>query len=166
VLGLSPLEGKDECGRRFERSYYVAANDGREVGCARVVLDRVDARARIMGLRTIEEGVRGPLLATVVDDLIRHAQQDHLIILVWVRGDAGDVQEELERLGFFPTAYLPEMVAGEGGRCDGVQYTRLIGKSLADSVTGLSALEWGPARLVIEEVLRSGQNSPTTADSY
>src|SRR5262249_20827212 len=98
-------------------------------------------------------GVRATLLRHLVDDLLREA--DHrLVIIVLVDSNCSETQADLTNLGFFPTVYLPAFVAAPRGRSDGVQYTRLFGCSLGESVGGVTAKHWPEADRVIAQVLR------------
>ena len=154
VIGLKPLQGEDHHSRRFTDRCYVALSASSELGAARVVYDQVDARARILGLRTAAPGVRATLLQHLVDDLLREAANHRLVIIVLVDSNCSQTQAELANLGFFPTVYLPAFVAAPRGRSDGVQYTRLFGCSLGESVGAVTAKHWPEAERVIAQVLR------------
>ena len=153
IVGLRPLQGMDHRGFRFERPYYVASSGASDLGAARVVYDRTDARARILGLRTRTGGVRRALLGGIVRDLVSLAGESPLVILACARADDEVLHAELDSLGFFPTAYLPGLISAHQGRGAALQYTRLIGRSLRDSVRSVTALDWPEAREVIEHVL-------------
>jgi hypothetical protein len=154
VIGLKPLQGVDHHSGRFTDRCYVAYSASSELGAARVAYDQVDARARILGLRTTARGVRATLLQHLVDDLQREAAGRRLVIIVLVDGNCSQTQADLTNLGFFPTVYLPAFVAAPLGRNDGVQYTRLFGCSLGDSVGAVTAKHWPEAKRVIAQVLR------------
>ncbi len=109
--------------------------------------------ARILGLRALDDGVRRPLLAALVSDLARLSAGGPLVVLIWARADASDVQNELQSLGFFPSAYLPELISTIHAREDVVQYTLLVGRSLRESVDSVTAQLWPEAWTVIEQVL-------------
>jgi hypothetical protein len=154
VIGLNPLQGVDHRSHRFTHRYYVACSASSEVGAARVVYDRIDARARVLGLRATAAGVRTILLRHLVDDLLRAATDHPLVIIVLVDSNCSQTQADLTNLGFFPTVYLPAFVAAPRGRSDGVQYTRLFGCSLGESVGAVTAKHWPDAERVIAQVLR------------
>jgi hypothetical protein len=156
IVGLRPLQGTDHRGPRFEHPYYVASSGQSDLGAARVVYDRTDARARILGLKTRAEGVRKALLSGIVRDLVNLVGGSSLVILTCARADDEAMQAELDSLGFLPTAYLPGMISDHQSREAAVQYTRLIGRSLGESVRLVTALDWPEAREVIEKVLCFG----------
>jgi ribosomal protein S18 acetylase RimI-like enzyme len=154
IVGLNPLQGVDHRNGRFTHAFYLAESAYSEVGAARVVYDRVDARARVLGLRTAAPDVCATLLQHVVDDLLRAAGDGRLVIIVLVDGSCSQAQADLTSLGFFPTVYLPAFVAAPRGRNDVVQYTRLAGCSLGDSTNAVTAKNWPQAEKVIAQVLR------------
>ena len=154
IIGLNPLQGVDHCSSRFTHAYYLALSSFSEVGAARVVYDRIDARARVLGLRTAAPGVRAALLQYLVNDLPRLAGDGRLVVIVLVGSNCGQAQADLTNLGFFPTIYLPEFIAAPPGRSDVVQYTRLAGCSLRDSANAVTAKHWPEAERVIAQVLR------------
>jgi len=154
IVGLNPLQGVDHRNGRFTHAYYVASSEYSEVGAARVVYDRVDARARVLGLRTAAPDVCAALLQHLVNDLLRLAGKDRLVIIVLVDSGCSQAQADLTKLGFFPTVYLPAFVAAPRGRNDAVQYTRLAGCSLGDSTSAVTAKHWPEAEKVITQVLR------------
>lgn len=153
IVGLHPLQGKDHRSNRFTHAYYLASSATSELGATRVVYDRVDARARVLGLRAATPRVRVALVQHVVDDLARLTGGGHLVVIVLVGSDCCRVQIELTDMGFFPTAYLPAFVAAPQGRGDVIQYTRLAGCSLRESIDGVTAKDWPDAGKVISQVL-------------
>ncbi len=156
VVGLNPLLGMDDDGGRFTRACYLACSRLSEQGAARVIYDRVDARARILGLRAAVPQVRAALLQYLVDDLLRLADNTRLVIIVLVASTCSDLQTDLVKLGFFPTAYLPGFIATPAGRGDVVQFTRLAGCSLLESTKGVTPKRWPEAERIIAQVLGFG----------
>jgi GNAT superfamily N-acetyltransferase len=154
IVGLNPLQGVDHRNGRFTHAYYLAESASSEVGAARVVYDRVDARSRVLGLRTAAADVCATLLQHLVDDLVHLAGDGRLVIIVLVDSNCSQAQADLTSLGFFPTVYLPAFVAAPQGRSDVVQYTRLAGCSLGESTNAVTAKHWPEAEKVIAEVLR------------
>jgi hypothetical protein len=153
IVGLNPLQGVDHRSGRFTHAYYLARSACTEVGAARVVYDRVDARARVLGLRTTVPGVRAVLLQYLVNDLLRSAGSGRLVIIVLVCSSCSQGQIDLTNLRFFPTVYLPAFIAAPRGRADVVQYTRLDGCSLRESSDAVTAKHWPEAEKVIAQVL-------------
>jgi ribosomal protein S18 acetylase RimI-like enzyme len=153
IVGLNPLQGVDHRNGRFTHAYYLAESAFSEVGAARVVYDRVDARARVLGLRTAAPEVCAALLQHLVNDLLCLAGDGRLVIIVLVDGNCSQAQADLTKLGFFPTVYLPAFIAAPRGRNDVVQYTRLAGCSLGESNIGVTAKDWPEAEKVIAQVL-------------
>jgi ribosomal protein S18 acetylase RimI-like enzyme len=153
IIELHPLQGVDHRSSRFTHAYYLASSASSEVGAARVVYDRVDARARVLGLRTAAPQARPALLQYIVNDLSRLTGDGHLVIIVLVDSTCNYAHVELISLGFFPTAYLPAFIAAPQGRSDVVQYTRLAGCSLRESTNGVTAKHWSEAEKVISQVL-------------
>jgi ribosomal protein S18 acetylase RimI-like enzyme len=154
IVGLNPLQGVDHRSDRFTHAYYLAVSAFSEVGAARIVYDRVDARARVLGLRTATPDVRAALLRHVVNDLLRSAGNGRLVIIVLIDSKCSQAQAELTNLGFFPTVYLPAFIAAPRGRSDAVQYTRLAGCCLGESTNAVTAKDWPEAEKVIAQVLR------------
>lgn len=154
VVGLRPLLGSDRSGRRTVHETCTVVAGLVPLGGARVVYDRIDSRARILGLRARAEADRYTVLTAVVNHVIDLAGDTPLVVLLWVRAGSIRLQDELDTLAFFPTAYLPGMIAGPHEREDVVQYTRLVGRSLRGSIKGVTALDWPEARAVIDQVLR------------
>lgn len=154
IVGLNPLQGVDHGSSRFTHAYYLALSAFSEVGAARVVYDRIDARARVLGLRTAAPDVRAALLRCLVHDLLRLAGDGRLVIIVFVSSNCSEAQTDLTDLGFIPTVYLPEFIAVPTARSDVVQYTRLAGCSLRASANAVTAEQWPEAKKVIAEVLR------------
>jgi ribosomal protein S18 acetylase RimI-like enzyme len=154
IVGLRPLQGVDHRNGRFTHAFYLAESACSEAGAARVVYDRSDARARVLGLRSSTPDVCAALLQHLVNDLLRLAGDGRLVIIVLVDGNCFQVQADLTDLGFFPTVYLPEFIAASRGRSDAVQYTRLAGCSLGESTNAVTAKHWPQAEKVIAEVLR------------
>jgi GNAT superfamily N-acetyltransferase len=154
IIGLNPLQGVDRRNGRFTHAYYLAKSACSEVGAARVVYDRVDARARVLGLRTAAADVCAALLQHLVNDLLHLAGAGRLVIIVLVDSNCSQAQADLTSLGFFPTVYLPAFVAAPQGRSDVVQYTRLAGCSLGASTNAVTAKHWPEAEKVIAQVLR------------
>jgi len=154
IIGLKPLQGIDYRNGRFMQAYYVASSPSSELGAARVVYDRVDARARVLGLRAAAPAVRAALLRYLVDDLLRLAGDSRLVIIVLANSDCAQAHADLGSLGFFATVYLPGFVAAPVGRSDVIQYTRLAGCSLRESSRDVTAKDWPDAERVISQVLR------------
>lgn len=154
VMGICPMEGPSGRRGRFDRPYFIGLLKGTQVGCVRVLYDRTDARARVVGLRALDEGMRSPLLAGVIQELNRLRGQGPLTVVCYVRADAGSAHRELQELGFFPTAYLPGIAVAATGRRAVVQYTRLFEWLLPESTRGVTASDWPAARQVIEAVVR------------
>jgi ribosomal protein S18 acetylase RimI-like enzyme len=153
IVGLNPLQGKHN-GGRFTEACYIASSASSEIGAARVVYDRIDARARLLGLRTGSREVRLALLQYLVEDMLRLAGDDRLVIIVLVVGSCSQAQRDLIDLGFFPTVYLPAFLAEPQGRSDAVQYTLLAGCSLRESTNAVTAKQWPKAEKIIAQVLR------------
>jgi hypothetical protein len=156
IVGLRALQGLDDCRGRFTHSYYVARSPVSELGAAWVVFDRIDARAKIMGLRATAPAVNAALLRFLVGDLLRQADNSRLVIVVLVDSTCFDAQATLMSLEFFPTAFLPAFISGPKGRRNVVQYTRLAGCSLLNSTNSVTAKVWPEAEAVISAVLQFG----------
>jgi GNAT superfamily N-acetyltransferase len=154
IIGVNPLQGVDRRNGRFTHAYYLGESACSEVGAARVVYDRVDARARVLGLRTAAPDVCAALLQHLVNDLLCLAGDGRLGIIVLVDSNCSQAQADLTRLGFFPTVYLPAFIAAPRGRSDAVQYTRLAGCSLSESTNAVTAKDWPEAEKMIAQVLR------------
>ncbi len=69
LVELHPLQGAEPSFRRFEDMYYVASIGESDVAAARLFYDRIDARARILGLRADTEGVEPWFLKGIAESL-------------------------------------------------------------------------------------------------
>ena len=156
---FSSLQGLDENTSRFEHRYYRAFLNGAEVGAAWVVYDRIDARARLCGFRNSVDGIEFECLRGIVDDLERAAGESPLGIIIWTRCDFSTIQHELESVGFFPTAYFPQLLSAAEGRVDVIQHTLLTRHSLEASARFVTAREWPAAQRIIQQVLRSKRSN-------
>jgi hypothetical protein len=154
IVGLNPLQGEDDRNHRFMHAYYLASSASSEVGAAWVLYDRIDVRARVLGLRARAPGVRLALLQHLVNDLLRMTGGGRLVIVVLFDCNHLHAQADLTGLSFFPTAYLPGFIAAPSGRSDVVQYTRLDGWCLCESSDAVTAKKWPEAERVIAQVLR------------
>ena len=154
-IGLSPFQGVEQDTGRFDQSYYILSSAKGDIGAARVVYDRIDARARVLGLRSPDHSLGTILLNGLVQHLEKAVKNAPLTTLVCIRADVPDIHAKIEASGFFPTAYFPGMILVMDERRDVIQYTRLTGRSLSESTRMVTALEWPQARTVIEEVVRS-----------
>jgi hypothetical protein len=160
VVGFRPLEGVDHDRGRGDTLHYVAREASRVVGCARVHWDRIDARARILEVRAPDRAVTIALLSGTVEALAALAADGHLVVLVTVCADlVPDVDDTLTVAGFVPTAYFPRLVATADGRDDAVQYARVVGRSLRDSIVGVTAMAWPRARAVVERIIATEESS-------
>lgn len=154
VVDQSPLEGQDLERVRYDRLFYVARRDSCLVGVARVIWDRVDCRARLLGLHTFADNVEAPFLSRIAEALCLLAGSKPLTILTILRSDALASRGALERLEFFPTAYYPGLVANDKERVDAIQYTFVKGNRLEDSSRFVTDIDWLPAKEFISRFCR------------
>ncbi len=156
VLDLRRIEGINLPGRpRYDVRHYLFRQGDQVLSCARIVWDHTDCRARILSLQSECEGARDPLLEAVVGSLALEASDGPFIIAVDIRADTPELQLRLEEMGFIPTAYYPALIAGDQGRIDGLQYTLLDHRPLAESLSCLDGLDWDAARNVVARVTRA-----------
>ncbi|MFQ5991669.1 MAG: GNAT family N-acetyltransferase [Nitrospiraceae bacterium] len=153
VVGLRRLEGEDNEGDRYDGQYLVGRLGRYPVACARLVWDRLDSRVRVLALQTLFHGLQGLMLARILEGVERESAYNPLTVIVDVRADSPELQATIERLGFFPTAYYPSLIATRSGRIDAVQYTRLYHLHFEDSLRVMSDLDWSSARQIISEVV-------------
>jgi hypothetical protein len=153
VVALERLAGLLGAHRRYRHLDLRAIAGGATVGRCRVVVDGADRRARIVELREGRAGVAGVLLAAAVRVLGAGGRADDVVsIVAEVRADAPRMQATLERLGFFPAAYYPGILASADGCADVVQYVRLLGVVFEESAALIDKLEWPAAQRVIDTV--------------
>ena len=132
VIGLNRLEGEDPKGERYENLYLCVTLDGKPLALARVSLDHLDRRARILFLESKFHGLQGLILAKATQILEqRDGSNSSVSIVIDVRADFLRLQSTLEQLGFFPTVYYPALISvtnedGHAGRVDGIQFTRIL----------------------------------------
>lgn len=156
VAELWPFHGVERRFRRFVHAYYVASLGGSDIAAARVFYDRIDARARVLGLRTTIAGVEPHILAGIVDNIDELTGGGPVVVIVCVSSGSCTLQQSLEALGFRPTAFLPGMISNANGRTGVIQYTKLVRKSWPQSVRAVTAVEWPEARSIIDQVVEGG----------
>ncbi len=61
-------------------------------------------------------------------------------------------QRALEATGFAPTAYYPALIVDRGRRLDVVQYTRLLGYTVAEGMGFVDLLPWPAAARVVQTI--------------
>jgi GNAT superfamily N-acetyltransferase len=149
-IRLSPLTGIDSRTNRFQHQYYVASTGDSDIAAAHVYYDKTDARARILGVDAPNEISLIDLISNVVEDLETSNAEKPLVIIICIRSEWDSVRDHLCKNGFFPTVFLPRFFSHGGRRGDAIQFTKLINRSLADSVNGVTALEWPQARPIIQ----------------
>lgn len=154
IVSLKRLVGEDPEGKRYSEDFFVAHAGAQAVAWSQVARDHVDRRARILCLHTRFHGLQGLLLNTIVDRLQAASSEPARAIVVDVRADHPAVHCTLEKLGFFPTVYYPGLIAGPKGRIDVVQFTRLAGHDVAESLQWMDGVDWPEARDVAETVTR------------
>ncbi len=152
VVGLQWFEGIDPRGNRFEEAFVVGEASGRVVAAVRVVLDRLDRRARLAGLVTTLDGVDAAVIGAARDVLLAPGPARPLAVVLDVAAADVGLQGAVEALGFVPSAYYPHLVAAPGGWSDVVQYTLGSGGNLGDVRRSLSPIAWPEAQRVIDAV--------------
>ena len=165
VVEFWPFHGVEPRYLRFENAYYVASNSASDIAAARVFYDRIDARARILGLRVMTPGVESQFIQGIVENLLQLSNGGPLVVIVCVSACAPATQMGLEVMGFIPTAYFPGMITVEADRADVIQYTRLFGRSWPESTRLVTATEWPEARRIIDQILRSTCSSPASSST-
>ncbi len=160
VVDLMRIEGIDSFSRpRYDRRHYILRVGDSVLACGRIVWDLRDSRVRILNLQAQVEGARDPLLQGIVASLTHQLGNIPLIIVIDIRADTPELQVRLEAMGFTPTAFYPGLIAGETGRIDGIQYTLLDHRPVAQSLCCLDQLDWGAARQVVSRVARLARNA-------
>jgi GNAT superfamily N-acetyltransferase len=159
IVSLNRLVGVDPQGKRYSEECFNANAGSQIVARSRVASDHVDRRARILYLHTLFHGLQGLLLKTIVERLQSGSAGAARTLVVDVRADHPAVHRTLEKLGFFPTIYYPALIAGANGRIDVVQYTRLAGHDIAESLQWMDRVDWPEARGVAEVVTRPARCS-------
>lgn len=141
-------EGPQEEGR-YRRIDVVARRAGRVLGRACVRLDLADRRARIVRLESATEGAQGTTLGAALRVLHAGSAGRVASTVIDVRADAPRLHATLERMRFFPSAYLPAVLATPTGYSDVVQYTRLTSGSIKEAAELVADLAWPQAWRVI-----------------
>lgn len=158
VIAFRRFEG--DAPQRYDRQYHIARIGQHLVAAAFVVHDRIDQRARILDLRTRQEGLQGVLLMAIMDGLSAQSSGKRLVTVIDIRADAFRLQETLRAMDFKPTIYYPSLIAGGRTRVDGIQYTCLSNCDFEDSLDGVERLDWSSAENVIRAVRNGFLQAP------
>lgn len=146
------LRRMDELGRerrRRKQRYFAGIIGDHVVGCVHAAHNRHDYHLRIESFAWETPEVQEPMLRALVEVVQGESQGHPGVLVTEVAATDAAQQHALERAGFVPTAYCPALVVGRAGRLDVVQYTRLLGYTMADGLGFLETVEWPSAiRLV------------------
>lgn len=157
VLNLRRIKGSNLGEVRFLEKHFVGRARNRVLGVARVSVDLLDRRARVIHLQVRSQGLQAPFLMKIVHQLNAELARHGLaVIVVDVRADFPALHASLEALGFFPTVYYPALIAGECGRVDAVQFTRICGEDVGDAPAILPELDQETAKIA-QTVLSLGR---------
>jgi GNAT superfamily N-acetyltransferase len=154
VVGLRRLEGVDSHGSRCVGLRLVGMRHETPVSCARVAVDRVDHRARVLGLFAADGNIEAQMLGQVVDLLREKGASNAFTLAVDLRADARALHSELEQRGFFPTVYYPRLLGIADGRIDAVQFTWIGSRAFQESLDSIRKLDWPAAWAVVERVTK------------
>ena len=155
IVELDHMRAEDPTGARVIEMHLTGCVGETPVVSAYLVWDLLDGRVRINGLKTGIEGLQGMMLSQVLSwlDKERRVRNYPLFcVVVDVLADHLNLQGTLERLGCFPTAYYPSLVAGDLGRHDAVQYTKLYDQRFADSLEWIRKLDLAEGTPVVEAI--------------
>ena len=156
IVELDHMRAEDPTGERVIEMHLTGCVGETPVASAYLVWDLRDRRVRINGLTTGIEGLQGIMLCHILSwlDKERQARKTPLCVVVDVRADRPNLQGTLERLGCFPTAYYPSLVAGDSARHDAVQYTKLYDRRFADCLEWIRDLDLAEGARVVEAITR------------
>ena len=161
VIGLKHIEGEDLMGHRYVRSYYVAKLKQKVLGGIYVVHDRIDQRARILGLQSYTDGLQGLLISNIVNEMRKSIGDKRLVLVVDILASATKLQDTLHQLDFIPTVYFPGIISAGHKRTDGIQYTRLFNCNFESSTSNVRQIEW-PVAINTITTVKSGFNAKET----
>ena len=154
IISLQRLGGTDSKGTRYNRSHFLACLDNHPVAYALTEQDNLDHRLRILDLRTLCDGIQGLMIQHISEKIIHETAGSPLTAVVDVRADNVMLHDTLEKLGFFPTAYYPALIAEGDCRIDAVQFTRLYNLDLDKSRNCADFKEWPLATTVVSSISR------------
>ena len=156
IVELDHMRAEDPTGGRVIEIHLTGCIGETPVASAHLVWDLLDRRVRINGLTTGIEGLQGIMLSHLLSwlDKERRARKTLLCVVVDVRADRPNLQGTLERLGCFPTAYYPSLVADDSARHDAVQYTKLYDQRFSDCLEWIRGLDLGEGARVVDAIAR------------
>ena len=159
VVEFDRLEGEDPAAKRFARMCCLHSEDGRMRASVTGIFDRSDRRLRIARMQCEPEIERDVVLATAIERFERMLCAERMTLTVDVRTDAAQLLATLEGLGFFATAYFPEMIVANGLGIDVVQFTKVNGLPVQRSLRDVRQLDWKRAQTVCSTVCGSREVS-------
>ncbi len=152
VIGFRRLQGEDLQGKRYDYPYFIGSQSGRPTCCARLVLDRLDRRLRFLELASLSPRLPESLIAAILRQTLSELGNEPLTIVIDVSSQTAELQQTLEKLSFFPTAYYPALIAAGPYRLDAVQYTYHHLLKFQDSLKMVHGLDWPPAQQILQGV--------------
>jgi GNAT superfamily N-acetyltransferase len=150
--GFVDLRRMDELGRdqaRRKQRFFAGLVDHEVVGCIHVAHNRHDHHLRIENFAWLSPDSHDLVLRELLALVERESAGEPAVVVAEMTATSVAEQRTVESLGFTPTSYYPALVVHDGARLDVVQYTRLLGRPVAESVHFLDDLEWPAAQRVV-----------------
>ena len=161
------LRRMDELGRehaRRKQRYFAGIFGDDVVGCIHAAHNRHDYHIRIESFALERQDVQDPMLRAFVELVRRESDGHPCIMATELTATNGSQQRALEAAGFVATSYYPAFVVDRGGRLDVVQYTRLLGYTIADALGFLETVKCPDAERLIRTIAAEFERRADRAD--
>jgi GNAT superfamily N-acetyltransferase len=159
------LRRMDELGReraRRKQRYFAGIVGDDIVGCIHAAHNRHDYHLRIEAFALETQDVQDRMLRALVE-LVRRESDGHPWVMATELTVTNAVQQRaLESAGFVPTSYCPALTVDRGARLDVVQYTRLLGYTIADAVRFLDTVKGPEAEPLIRTIAAEFERSSSS----
>ena len=149
------LRRMDELGREHARRtqrYFAGIVGDDVVGCIHAAHNRHDYHLRIESFALATQAVQDPMLRALVELVRRESDGHPCVMATELTATNAAQQRPLESAGFVPTSYYPALVVHRGERLDVVQYTRLLGYTIADALGFLETVKCPDAERLIRTI--------------
>ena len=150
--GFVDLRRMDELGRdqaRRKQRFFAGLAGHQVVGCIHVAHNRHDHHLRIENFTWLSRSAQGLMLRKLLQLVELESAGEASVVVAEMTATSVAEQRTLESLGFTPTSYYPALVVHDGARLDVVQYTRLLGRAVSDSLRFVDCLGWPVARGIV-----------------
>ncbi|MGH9204263.1 MAG: hypothetical protein ACRD2A_23800, partial [Vicinamibacterales bacterium] len=160
------LRRMDELGReraRRKQRYFAGIVGDDVVGCIHAAHNRHDYHLRIESFALETQDVQDPMLRALVELVRRESDGHPCVMATELTATNAAQQRALESAGFVATSYCPALVVDRGGRLDVVQYTRLLGYTIADALGFLETVKCPEAERLIRTIAAEFEGRSATS---